>query len=287
MSEKWNQHIVVSKESPISESKIDKHEVSQGISKGEKLRVRELKKNPEEKLILERTFRSIEQTLRFLDLPNLKISPEQIHIIDREIYKKDRQPQDDVAAFVRNNHAYIVRNEPVEFVHDLTHEEAHLLAYSKLLISVDEDKAISTKMLKNGLKGRSRDYPVGMGLDEGITELLSIGLREFYADLIKADDEFRKKLIVSHVYIPQMLVCDDIAAITFGERDEGIKLMTRDYISGDSRSFQEISKAFRKRGIPDALKILMSMDRDEESALRVAEQLGLKDAEEKIWELQK
>jgi len=295
MTEKWNMDIRFDKDSSITEEDLSKKDIKdlrQIVRTSEyaakKYERYELEKTKNELTIIHRMNEAIKILLADLELPPLTISDKAVHIIKVSEYKKNVKPG--AAGHQAGGNIFITRHSGDEavFIGDLSHEIAHDLGYhlKKFLITKNEGGNIDidiNEAIKNFIHNTAKGSYVGIGFTEGMTEIISRGIRRAYSDIAKVGPKQRQKLDKYNAYLDPILVLENIFDLINPDNpDEALYLFAKAYITGDQKIFKIISDKFRAMGIKDGLKILMQMGPTPDDATITAEKLKLKQARKNI-----
>lgn len=251
----------------------------------------EVEKTEKELAIINRLNEAAKALLEDLGLPPLTISDKAVHIINVSKYKETFNS----AAHHINGNIFVTREGGDEtwFINNLSHEITHDLGYhlNNLHLSKKESGDINintNEAIKNFIHNTAEGGYVGSGFTEGMTEIISRGIRRAYSDVARVGPKQRQELDKYNCYQPQILVLEDIFdLINPNNPDEALYLFAKAYITGDQKIYKVISDKFREKGIKDGLKILMQMLKNPASAIATAKKLQLKQAEKNILDYYK
>lgn len=302
MTEKWNLDLRFDKDSEAKKEDLSKQDLIElkRILRPDvysDYKEHELEKTEKELAIIHRMNEAARMLLADLDLPPITISDKYVHIIKLSKFK-EKQSEHTNAFHVLGN-IFITRRgaDETSFIHYLSHEITHELGY--LLIHVrltteqknqevqrfiDSGEQIKTFM---HFLGNKKGY-AGLGFNEGMTEIISRGLRRAYCDIAKVGSKQKDLLDTYDAYPAQIMVLEEVFdMIGSGDHDKGLYLCAKAYMTGDQEMFKLISDKFRAKGIKDGLKILMQMGTTVNDASATAQKLGFKQAEKNILERDK
>lgn len=287
MSERWNKDIKV----------IDPHELLDEKSR-EAVRQREmatfqfkeLEKTNKELIGIDNLNESIARVFEAFGLEPVAVESKKIHVLSAEEFdsmKKRGFVSDTVIAFFSAGHIFVERlDDEKKWLRDLSHEMAHAVSFQSIRRFVTgEDKKNITVKSRSKRTGYGFWKPEGLGLrglNEGVTEFISQGVRHEYADqfMKEADDEEKKKFAASFTYVSQLMLLDEIFKIVGGGNEEaGLRECIRSFINGDLSFFKKIEK-FKKGSV----KILTEMGSKPGDALEAAEKLGFSGLAQEIKE---
>lgn len=287
MKRKWNLEFHVPRSSELPKEAIPKpvmRSLQKELQVDEELLVDELEKTVEEKQIIQGLSVSVRKILRNLQMKELSIPERHIHILSDEDFDK-LKTAGTTKAFYRGGHIYVKRkpHSQMDMVSDLSHEIAHKISYlsKELRIRNYEEEPIidvfNNKQLGFGIHKAYTDKTIGRGFNEAMTEIFSQAIRTVYSEYrdipSDAESEFTD---YPHAYHANILVVEKLYPILNEEHpDEACVDMLKSFINGDKQIFQKITSAFRKRGVPDAVKILLEMEPNEQSAIETAKKLNL------------
>lgn len=284
MSERWNKDIKV----------IDPHELlsdeatarAMKIEPQNKFEYHELQKTKEEAVSIEMVNGAANQVLDILELENITVPPESIHVLDKEeFYNLEQVRYRDVHAFYVFGDVFLRRVDTKEkFIEDLSHEFAHAISYYMVRNFVRPPTEQGIKIIKRAKRlGYSvhlkADQGAFVGVNEGMAELFSQAIRHEISDqLLLEDEEQKKKFTAVQAYYPQIVVLGWLFNIIGnGDGEAGWRECLKGLVTGDMSMFKKIEKW--KRG---SVKILSEMGSTIDDALDTARKLGLDEVVEEI-----
>lgn len=243
--------------------------------------VAELDKDSWETLAINAAGRHFNDLRGSLGLAAHRFPCERLHILDAKTFEEHVNEDGRTAGTCQNGHIYIVRHgDRVRFLCDLTHEMAHLHAFSRMRLSF-ADEAARLVSLRHGLHVYRYRGKEGAGLDEAVTEIIGHIIRErMRREGIGLRAEEAGALSRSWSYLPQIEIVDAVIDALDRPREKIINMIFQDYFSGTNRFF---SALYRLK--PGAAAILRRMGVTTDDALATARELGIPGLAEHIENL--
>lgn len=282
MTEKWNKRLYFRNEAGLTPeeeihardaAKIHTPEIYTGV---------ELEKNAFEKEAIASVNRALAHFLKYLHLPHLEVPESNVHVIPDEEFDAEFASEPEIAGATAYGHCYIRRNnEPIPYIHVLSHEIAHAAAFHA--VHVQETIEMQTwknarsgthVMKKNGSKGTDAFH----GLNEATTEMVAQCLREIMVQVtgVPSAVEHNSEIATGRKYHTNITVVERIAMAMSNEDEkaysETINSLFTDHFKG-TFTFTKQMERWRKGSV----KILSAMEGNKASALQTLVALDLDD----------
>ena len=175
--------------------------------------VRDLKKTKDEIITIEELLKAYKIMTDWLGKDNILIPIENIHILSPDEFRK-KLPYTDVDrfnGFAIYNHCYVMRGVET-FLHDLSHEMAHLLSFcyhvARLSLKEEGKLHIRTTMLQSGVNKHNLNQSTFNGLNEALTEKVANILIREVLRVGNVPSRFINKTNTSQFYFGQVYVLD-------------------------------------------------------------------------------
>ena len=185
MLEKYNIDIIFDK-SNFKKDEIDNNlinEIKRKSARSEIIDIKILEKNNEEKSAIKKLNKIAGNLFNEAGFEKLFLDEKYIHIVSSETFKNISKSATS-EAFFKDGHIYISRTGNInDFIHSLSHEMMHDFSYLANKASKNDDKniLINTKRKGYGLFTANNET-LGVGMTEGMCELMAINIRERYLE---------------------------------------------------------------------------------------------------------
>ncbi len=239
--------------------------------------VRTLRRSCFERTAIQVAISALNEVLHDLGIKGVPISYDQILVLDLEKFIKEvNLGKRDRGAAAGNGFAYIPRNNVrrARFIHDVTHELAHLASFYGLSLSKSGNKV----MINQSRSGYSIWKPKRTqfsGLNEAATEILAQLIRRKLPAEIGLTEKERQELFNIGVYVPQCILVMGLLK----HSSLPLSLLLRSYIDGSDDFLRELGLR-----IPHAQQALSVMNLTDKSPRHAAKTIAGKKGEQMLEE---
>jgi hypothetical protein len=292
--EKWNTVVNYTKGSTgLERLTTDDHEnIKRASVVGNPIDVYEAPKTRPESMAIRRLNDAAARVFAKYGLPSITMDPGLVHLIDKEIYDeliRTGQIENSNGVYA-DGHLYQKKKSTItHIVESLSHEMAHWFAYHRRNVSVqdtgDRRRVTIERATRGGFQQDSKKYVnLGVGLNEALTEIVSLDLKKDYTRHADLTPKERDYLNSHHSYVPQVMLVHKLCeALEPDDPDMIMEKLKLGYLRGDAEIMQYLQHKIPKvLGKQDGLKILLHMGTKAEDALETAKALKLQSAVELI-----